>query len=465
MKKVTIYFIVCCLLLGLGVLPVAADDYDFKNNEDKYYSLCSKSGLTAEEKTACKAFQAYLTEQAKDVQDKINDWNNQLDSIRKDINKVLKVIGELDAQIAKIEKQQDQLEKKINIIETEVASLQIEITAREEKIQTLDEQIKGRMVNMQSIFSLNKYIEYLMGANDFVDLIRRTSAINQLMEYDTEQMELLEHEKVLLQENVTELDTQKASLASQSQLLEEMKKEIQKSKEVQRKFYAEYLKKQAELEASKRENVSDLDDLQDKLNEISKALGSVAPSAGWIYPIDSGWYISAGAWYYPSSFGGGMHLGVDFAASKKRHVVASANGVVAYAYDGCTTGGLGNGCGGVWGAGNSILLIVQVGSRTYGVWHCHMSKGLKVKKGDIVTQGTILGNVGSTGNSSGPHTHVEIYDLGTMSLQAALKEFARTGNVSFGTGWGTLKTTCDRKGPPCRMNPQKIYNVKVGQRG
>lgn len=251
MKKVTIYFIVCCLLLGLGILPVAADDYDFKNNEDKYYSLCSKSGLTAEEKTACKAFQAYLTEQAKDVQDKINDWNNQLDSIRKDINKVLKVIGELDAQIAKIEKQQDQLEKKINIIETEVASLQIEITAREEKIQTLDEQIKGRMVNMQSIFSLNKYIEYLMGANDFVDLIRRTSAINQLMEYDTEQMELLEHEKVLLQENVTELDTQKASLASQSQLLEEMKKEIQKSKEVQRKFYAEYLKKPGRVRSFK----------------------------------------------------------------------------------------------------------------------------------------------------------------------------------------------------------------------
>ncbi|MDD6466745.1 MAG: peptidoglycan DD-metalloendopeptidase family protein [Erysipelotrichaceae bacterium] len=463
MKKVSIFFVVCCLVFGLGIFPIAADDYDFKNNEDKYYALCSKTGLTSEEKAACKAFQSYLTEQAKDIQDKINDWNSQLDSIRKDINKVLQVIEQLDAEIAKIERQQTQLEKQINVLETEIASLEIEIKAREENIEKIDEQIKIRMKNMQSIFSINKYIEYIAGANDFVDLIRRTSAINQLMNYDTDQMKLLEQEKEKLEENVTELNTQKASFVSQNELLDDMKKEVQNAKNVQREYYATYLKKQAELEASKRENVKDLDDLQDKLNEISKALGSVAPSAGWIYPVNAGWYISAGAWYYPSSFGGGLHLGVDFAASNKRKVVAVANGVVAYTYDKCTTGGLGNSCGGVWGSGNAVLLLVQVGSHTYGVWTCHMSKGLQVKKGDIVTQGTVLGNVGSTGNSSGNHTHVEIYDLGTMSLQTALNTFARTGDVTFGAGWGSLRTTCDRKGTPCRMNPQKIFNVKPGQ--
>jgi murein DD-endopeptidase MepM/ murein hydrolase activator NlpD len=152
---------------------------------------------------------------------------------------------------------------------------------------------------------------------------------------------------------------------------------------------------------------------------------------------------------------------VDFAAGKNKHVVAPANGIVAYTYDKCTSGGLGNGCGIPWGGGNQVLLIVQVGNRTYGILNCHMSKGLDVKTGDIVEQGTILGNVGSTGNSSGAHLHQEIYDLGTMSLQQALNRYKSYG-VTFGTGWNTLTTTCDRRGTPCRMNPQNIYNVKVG---
>ena len=156
MKKVSIFFVVCCLVFGLGIFPIAADDYDFKNNEDKYYALCSKTGLTSEEKAACKAFQSYLTEQAKDIQDKINGWNSQLNSIRKDINKVLQVIEQLDVEIAKIERQQTQLEKQINVLETEIASLEIEIKAREENIEKIDEQIKIRMKNMQSIFSINK---------------------------------------------------------------------------------------------------------------------------------------------------------------------------------------------------------------------------------------------------------------------------------------------------------------------
>ncbi|MCF0110435.1 MAG: peptidoglycan DD-metalloendopeptidase family protein, partial [Erysipelotrichaceae bacterium] len=346
--------------------------------------------------------------------------------------------------------------------------LQIEIDARIAAIEQLDQQIKERMVNIQSFVSLDQYIEFIMGASDFVDLLRRTSAINDIMDYDTNQIKKLEEEKATLAQNQAELEEQKEGLDKERATLVKTKKSLKTARADQEELKNYYLSQKTKLESEKRKNVNDLDDLLDALDDISKALGAVVPSAGWILPIKTGWYISAGAFYYPASFGGGVHLGVDFAASSSRKIRAVANGVILYVYDRCGSGYYGNACGGVWGGGNMVVYAVSVGSKTYGVQLCHMSRGVSkyVKAGDIVTQGTTLGYVGTSGNSTGNHLHIELYDLGKKSLATVAKEFSKKGDVTFGTGWYSLSTTCDnKKTTPCRLNPQKIFNVKVGQSG
>ena len=462
MRKLGIYFLVCCLCLITCTSAIFAEDYDFENNESTYYALCSQTGMTDEDKTVCKLFQTYLSEKANNIQQEITAANKELESIKSDLNAVLSKISELDKKIEEIEKQQEELELQILTIEANIAELEVEIEERTLRIEEIDEQLRLRMYNMQSIISLNKYIEYLMGATDFADLIRRTSALNQLMDYDSNQMQLLEDEKVQLEADIEDMEEQKASLEGQKELYETTKKTVEEARATQLAYRAEYLKKQAELEAAVRGTKEELSSIQSAINDIADKINYVPPSAGWIYPIKESFYISAGAWYYPKSFGGGMHLGVDFAASTSKHVVAPANGIVAYTYDRCTTGGLNNTCGIPKYGGNQALLIVQVGDNTYGILLCHMSKGLNVKAGDYVSQGDIIGNVGSTGSSTGPHLHIEVYDLGTMSIQTAWNKFKSTGNVTFGTGWYTLSTTCDNKAAPCRMNPQKVFNVKVG---
>ena len=461
MKKILISLITCCLTLGVFVTSVYATDYDFENNEDTYYQMCSKDGLTEAEKSVCKLFQEYLNDKASKRQEEILAIKNNLSSIKSDLNKTLKEIEKFDSMIAEIEKEQAALELQIQEIETNIKSLEEQIEARTLRIEEIDEQLRLRMNNSQGIMARNRYLEYLMGASDFADLIRRISALNQLFDYDANQMRLLEEEKALLQEDVANLQEQVAALEAQKELHEITKKNYEEAKAVQEELKARYLQEQAIIEAQNRDLQAELNEIQSQIKDIANSINYIPPSSGWIYPIKESFYISAGAWYYPKSFGGGMHLGVDFAASKSKHVVAPANGVVAYVYDKCTSGGLGNGCGVPWGGGNQVLLIVQVGNSTYGILNCHMSKGLDVKVGDIVEQGTILGNVGSTGNSSGAHLHQEIYYLGSMSIQNAIRRY-ETHGVTFGTGWNTLSTTCDNRGAPCRMNPQKIYNVKVG---
>ncbi|MFT3826794.1 MAG: peptidoglycan DD-metalloendopeptidase family protein [Chitinophagaceae bacterium] len=91
------------------------------------------------------------------------------------------------------------------------------------------------------------------------------------------------------------------------------------------------------------------------------------------------------------------HKGLDFAAPQGTPIYATANGVVKVA------GSLGN------GFGNHVVINHGYGYETvYG----HMFK-VKVKVGQQVKRGEVIGWVGSTGKSTGPHCHYEVHKNGT----------------------------------------------------
>ena len=91
-----------------------------------------------------------------------------------------------------------------------------------------------------------------------------------------------------------------------------------------------------------------------------------------------------------------MHAGLDFAAPQGTPIYATADGVVR------TGGNTGN------GYGNHVVINHGYGYETlYG----HMVR-VKVKSGEAVKRGEIIGWVGSTGKSTGPHCHYEVHKNG-----------------------------------------------------
>lgn len=91
-----------------------------------------------------------------------------------------------------------------------------------------------------------------------------------------------------------------------------------------------------------------------------------------------------------------MHAGLDFAAPQGMPIYATANGTVKLA------GNTGN------GYGNHVIINHGYGYETlYG----HMYK-VKAKAGQRVKRGEIIGYVGSTGKSTGPHCHYEVHKNG-----------------------------------------------------
>lgn len=91
-----------------------------------------------------------------------------------------------------------------------------------------------------------------------------------------------------------------------------------------------------------------------------------------------------------------FHAGIDFTAPRGVEVYATADGVV----ESVTSE--------IWGYGQHIIINHGNGFKTlYG----HLSK-FKVKRGQKVTRGQLIGLIGSTGKSTGPHLHYEVHKNG-----------------------------------------------------
>jgi murein DD-endopeptidase MepM/ murein hydrolase activator NlpD len=85
------------------------------------------------------------------------------------------------------------------------------------------------------------------------------------------------------------------------------------------------------------------------------------------------------------------HTGLDFNGSEGQQFVAIANGVVtSAAYDGSY--------------GNKTVVTLDDGTE---IWYCHQSS-FGVSEGDTVSAGEVIGYIGSTGNVTGSHLHVEV---------------------------------------------------------
>lgn len=174
-------------------------------------------------------------------------------------------------------------------------------------------------------------------------------------------------------------------------------------------------------------------------------------SSFWQNPVENG-TISAGCWSYPD---GGLHLGLDIASAMYSDVLAVANGIVLYAHApvDSNNGYLGNWCGWPNGGGNTICMVVAVNERLYAITYAHLSNEIYVTSGQQVSQGTVIAKSGNSGNSTGPHTHVEVFEL-KHDLNSIVEYFRNSGaDFSFGCGYSEA-ATCS--GYACRIDPETV---------
>jgi murein DD-endopeptidase MepM/ murein hydrolase activator NlpD len=116
-----------------------------------------------------------------------------------------------------------------------------------------------------------------------------------------------------------------------------------------------------------------------------------AEAGSWISPLREGSYVISATYGQCGSHWSACHTGLDFAAPQGRPAMAATDGTVTF-----------SGVDGPYG--NLVRVLDANGVAT---WYAHLDE-LLVEQGSRVRAGDVVGLVGATGNSTGPHLHFEV---------------------------------------------------------
>ena len=295
------------------------------------------------------------------------------------------------------------------------------LRAQEKEIEQL-ERYRSRVRAMEENGTLN-YLALILKANDLGEMLTAMDDVGEIMQRDRE----LEDEYIRARENTEEVKAEyeayRAEINGKQEVLrveqEALQAEIDEADELLLSLHEDYLNRQAEIAEIKKEEDATNAALNALVAELeaeraaeaaAQAAAQAAQGGGdsgggssqaavystgyFIFPVASYSYISSrfGERIHPITGELKNHNGMDIAANSGTTVFAADGGKVVLAE---------------WYGGYGNCIMIEHGNG-YKTLYGHLSY-IGVKAGQYVNQGDNIGQVGSTGNSTGPHLHFEVY--------------------------------------------------------
>ena len=305
--------------------------------------------------------------------------------------------SELDSIVSKMEKTQSDLtakETEINDAETELVTAKAN---EDDQYQTMKLRIKYMYEN-----GSNEFLEILMEANSIADLLNKAEYINKISQCDREL--LVEYE-----DTRKDVENRENALKKEYAELESLQDELAGEQANVEKLLAD---KNIQINNLTSEISSNADKLKQLIAEAAQAAqAAAAASSGTSSSGNTSSNASAtgtGSLTHPvpgaaitSGFGGRVaptagattgHDGIDYGAGYGAAVYAADSGTVITAQYNSARG-------------NYIVINHGNGMQT---WYQHLSS-MNVTVGQTVARGQVIGNVGTTGISTGPHLHFEVH--------------------------------------------------------
>ena len=191
-------------------------------------------------------------------------------------------------------------------------------------------------------------------------------------------------------QKMDELEDDSASVSSQ---IAQAEKTYQAQIAAQKKAEEEAARKKAEEEAKKQQQQQNQNNSNSNSNSKPSGGGGTAGSGGYLWPLSGYTRVSSPFGYRNCPFHGQeLHGGCDIPAPYGTPIKAAKSGVVIISTYGSSYG-------------NYVTIAHSDGSRTM---YAHQSQRA-VSAGQTVSQGEVIGYVGSTGSSTGNHLHFELW--------------------------------------------------------
>ena len=349
------------------------------------------------------------------LQNKLDKLSQSIVQHKKELSNAKKKEQAAKALESELKEKVTVVQSQISVLKGQIAEVQNRIGLKEQEIADQWGDFKQHMAAMQELRDGGS-VAMLSAVNDLYELLTFNEVMQDISIKDTEILdnmknakEALESDKLTLESQRSELQSKKADLDAQNSQMRAKQNELNSSVAAAQMSAAEAQQAQKDAQAAIESDEMNYEAVKKQIQKMIAAAAASKPTlsfTGFICPLKSYSRISSEYGWRKNPVTGvnKLHAGTDFAAPGGTPIYAAASGYVQVA--GWSSGGYGN------------YVIIYHGKMSdgnqYSTLYGHM-RSVATSAGKYVQQGEIIGYVGSTGNSTGNHLHLEVWKGGSKA--------------------------------------------------
>lgn len=344
------------------------------------------------------------------TQAEIDAMKEEANSLKQQQEEIQEQLDSLAADRENAMARKTLLEQQINATRAEISSIAAQISKYDELIaqkQTeLDEAEAEEQAQYELFCERVRYMEeqgevsywsILFSSKDFADLLDNAMMVEEIMDYDNQVMDQLIALREQIEEDKAELETARQEQQDAKAEQEAAQANLQAQESEVDALLSQISNQEDELEAREAQLRAASDAATAEIaaaeRELAAQIANVPSESGFLWPLPGRYNLSSlfGSRKHPITGKANNHTGIDIPASSGTSILAAKSGVV-------TTSTYNN------SYGNYVVVSHSDGTSTL---YAHMVRR-NCSKGDTVSQGQVIGYVGTTGSSTGNHLHFEV---------------------------------------------------------
>ena len=354
-----------------------------------------------------------LEDQNAEIQKQLDAIQSQYNANMDDMKSIVEQKSAIDQEITLLSSKVETTNEQIQAYSQLIAETQEALDAAQEDLRALSEIHRERVRVMEEQGKVT-YWQVIFEANSFTDLLDRINMVEEINAADRRRIEEMRIAADIVTANQLNLETEKGALEDVREQLAADEAALKEKRTESDDVLRELAEKSDEFELLMAESEALQEDLMQEIAAKEKELkeakydeylaklalqGENPPSdATWVTPV-SGWKLTSpfGMRTHPILKTQRMHNGIDMACAQGTPIYATRAGKVTQAsYQ-------------AGGAGNYVSINHLDG---FSSIYMHMTHYV-VSVGQTVSAGQLIGYVGSTGLSTGPHLHFGVSYAGT----------------------------------------------------
>ena len=337
-----------------------------------------------------------MREEADDLKDQQKEIQAKLDALEEDQANAMERKTLLEQQINATQAEINTIAAQIAKYDELIAQKQEELSQAEAEEQAQYELFCERVRYMEEQGEVS-YWSILFSSKDFADLLDNAMMVEEIMDYDNQVMDQLIALREQIEQDKAELETARQEQQDAKAEQEAAQANLQAQESEVDALLSQISNQEDELEAREAQLRAASDAATAEIaaaeRELAAQIANVPSESGFLWPLPGRYNLSSlfGSRKHPITGKANNHTGIDIPASSGTSILAAKSGVV-------TTSTYNN------SYGNYVVVSHSDGTSTL---YAHMVRR-NCSKGDTVSQGQVIGYVGTTGSSTGNHLHFEV---------------------------------------------------------